>query len=156
ERRIDARGRVAGWLAGQLGRVLERVDAAAARPVAAAVDGDLEEPRTERPAAAEAGRRAHHAEPGLLVEVLDVAAAGLPGEEAEQRLLPAPAELRERGAVADGHRGHERLVGLHAPVRPSLSRTRALRHDATARPADEALHDLARPGEEVLERRPVA
>src|SRR6187455_1610319 len=110
EDRVDTGRPTTGPLVRQLGRVLERVDPPAARPVAAAVDRDLEEPRAERPAGREAAGPADDAEPRLLVEVVDVTAAGLTREQPKERLLPASTQLRQRGSVAGGNGGHEHLV----------------------------------------------
>ena len=94
ENRVDPRAAMVRRLARRFGNVFKRINAAATGPVAAAVDGDLKQPRPERPAAGEAAGRADDSEPGLLVEVIDVPAGGLPGEQANERLLPAPADRR--------------------------------------------------------------
>src|SRR5262245_11542427 len=68
---------------GALGKVrrIDRLRRRAPTKVAAAVDGDLEEPGGEAPRRIEAWRGLDDAQPGVLVEVVDITPARLPAEK---------------------------------------------------------------------------
>src|SRR5204863_1009688 len=93
-------------------------------PVAAEVERDLEEPRRESPCGIEAWRGTDGAQPGVLVEIIDVLPAGVPVDELEERSLPAPRELRERRVVSARDCRDERLVGRHRAPGGAVSRLR--------------------------------
>ena len=82
-------------------------------PVPAQIDGDLKEPGREPLPRIEAIHVAHHAQPCLLIEILDVAAAGLAVKEARQPLLVALQQLAESELVAVRQARRERFVGAH-------------------------------------------
>jgi hypothetical protein len=90
-------------------------------PIAAEVDGDLEEPGREAPLLIKPVGRADDAQPGLLVQILDIAPAGPPVQKARQRPFVPAQQLAQRGLAAFGLPRHGRFVGLH-PLRICLAR----------------------------------
>src|SRR5207249_5057211 len=82
--------RPGGAGAGVRGGGFDRLERRPAAPVAAEVDGDLEEPGREATPRVEAARRAPPPQPRPLVEVLDITPPGVPGDELVERALVAP------------------------------------------------------------------
>src|SRR5439155_20534996 len=80
----------------------------------------------------EAPAGANHPQLGLLVEVIDVAPAGVPEDELMEPPLVSPAELLERPPVARRDRPDEVLVGRHRRPGGPLSYERASRDGARA------------------------
>src|SRR5438552_2163452 len=119
-----------GAAAGVRGGGIDRLERRPAAPVAAEVDGDLEEPGREATPRVEAARRAHHPQPRLLVEVLDITPPGVPGDELVERALVAPAELLQPAPVAARDRRDQLLVGRHPRPRGAVSCERPPRHGA--------------------------
>src|SRR4029077_19435811 len=82
-------------------------------PVAAQVDGDLEQPRREASRRVEAGAVTDHAPPGFLEEIFDVMATGVSMDEARQWPFVTPQELTQRALVAARQTGGELFIRGH-------------------------------------------
>ena len=138
------RRRLHGGLAVGLDRREGQAPGVADGPRAGAVDEDAEDPRPQRRAALEPVEPAHHAEPGLLHDVVDrrvrvqVAASHapqgtvVPPDQRVEGLLVARAQAREQRAVVV-HRIRDRTAG--AARRPGPARRPAWSQPATADPA---------------------